>query len=355
MKAIVIRNMLDMAETKRPLPVPSPGQVRVRMAYSGICGSDLHYYFHGANGPYAVREPLIPGHELSGTVDLDPSGDLAPGTPVAIHPATPGAPDPALADSPHLWPGGRYMGSASTWPHTQGGMSEYTGVRKDMLRVLPRDLPLRRAALAEPLAVALHALNVGEGVFGKRVLVSGAGAIGLLTAAAALIGGAREVIATDMVPEPLRRARELGVHGTVQIGVTEPPRSTFDVVFECTGNPSGLDTAVRAARPAGIVVLVGMLPDEDRPMNLSSVVPRELQLRGAFRFNDEFDEAIALLTHHPFLDQIVTHVLPAHRVVDAFELAHDARASGKVLLSLWNDTDADTDQVPVVKPQQEPA
>src|SRR3954453_14708345 len=186
MRAIVIHGKLDLRTDERPAPEPGAGDVLLRMAYGGICGSDLHYYNEGANGEYVVRQPLVPGHEGSGTVALAPSGELAPGTPVTVHPATFGPAQPGIEDRRHLWPGGSYLGSASTWPHTQGGMSEYLVVGKDMVRGLPATLPLRRAALAEPLAVALPALAVAGGVSGKRVLVSGSGPIGLLAAAAAL-------------------------------------------------------------------------------------------------------------------------------------------------------------------------
>ncbi|WP_410791794.1 zinc-binding dehydrogenase [Kribbella sp. C-35] len=335
MKAIVIRSKLDLVETELPTPEPQAGQVRLRMAYGGICGSDLHYYHEGANGAYVVREPLVPGHELSGTVDLDPSGELAPGTPVTIHPATFGTPEPGIEDRPHLWPNGAYLGSASTWPHTQGGMSEFVVVAKHMVRTLPESLPLRRAALAEPLAVALHAIAIADGVKDKRVLVSGSGAIGLLTASAALSAGAAEVVTTDVLPGPLRRARELGVHGTLQVGKDEIPAGYFDVVLECTAVPAALSAALAATRRAGTVVLVGIPADEPRGVNLAPLVSRELQLRGTLRFNNEIDEAIRLLTTNPALDQVITHEYPASQAVDAFTTAANSDLSGKVLLTLW--------------------
>src|SRR5699024_6300704 len=113
-----------------PLPAPGEGEVRVRMQYAGIGGSDLHYFFEGRNGAFEITEPFSPGHELSGIVDLDPSGHWAPGTPVTIAPAVFGTPLPGVEEHPHLWPGGSYLGSASTTPHTQGGMQEYR-VAKD--------------------------------------------------------------------------------------------------------------------------------------------------------------------------------------------------------------------------------
>ncbi|WP_432490999.1 L-idonate 5-dehydrogenase [Kineococcus auxinigenes] len=334
MRTIRIHGAGDLREEELPAPEPSPGRVRLRMAYAGICGSDLHYFAHGANGEYVVREPLVPGHEVSGTVDADPSGELAPGTPVTVHPAVFGPPADGLADLPHLRPGGSYLGSASTWPHTQGGMSEFLVVDREMVRVLPQGLSLRAAALAEPLAVALHAVTIAGDVAGRRVLVSGSGPIGLLVAAAALERGAGEVVATDVLPGPLERARALGVHGTVRIGEQEVEREGFDVVLECSGVPVAVSAALLAARRAAVVVQVGMVPNEPRPVNLAPLVSKELQLRGTFRFAGEIDEAVRVLAANPALERVVTHEFPLERAAEAFAVAADSEFSGKVLVSL---------------------
>jgi L-idonate 5-dehydrogenase len=339
MLAVVIHGKLDLRVEEVPTPHPAEGEVRLRTAFGGVCGSDLHYYYEGANGEYPVREPLVPGHEISGTVDLDPSGELAPGTPVTVHPATFGTPEPGLEGRRNLWPGGAYLGSASTRPHTQGGMSEFLLVRRDMVRVLPRDLPLRRAALAEPLAVALHALTVAGDVTGRRVLVSGAGPIGLLAAAAALSRGAAEVVAADVLAQPLERARRLGVHGTVRVGTEQVPPASFDVVLECSGVPAAVGPALVGARRGGVVVQVGMVPDEARPVNLAPLVSKELQLRGSFRFDDEIDEAVELLAARPGIEDVITHEVPAERAAEAFAAARDSAASGKVLVALWPEGD----------------
>ncbi len=334
MRAVRIHASRDMRTEDVPSPEPRPGEVRLRVGYVGICGSDLHYYADGAAGIFTIREPLIPGHEVSGTVDLDPSGELAPGTPVTVHPATWGTPDPKLPeDQRHLWPGGGYLGSASTWPHTHGGLAEQIVVRSDQVRVLPDGLPVRRAALAEPLAVGLHGIAVGGGVEGKRVLVSGSGPIGLLAAAAAVAQGAAEVTCTDLLTGPLARAGALGAR-TVQIGTDELPDSYYDLTLECAGVPQALHALLLATRRAGIVVQVGNVPNQTRPVNLAPLVSKEIQLRGTFRFNTEIDDAITLLAAHPEIEQVVTHVLPLAEVDRAFALAADSEVSGKVLVEV---------------------
>src|SRR4029453_2537286 len=157
MRAVRIHARQDMRTEQVPNPEPDAGEVRLRVGYVGICGSDLHYYAHGAAGVFTIREPLIPGHEVSGVIDLDPTGEFEAGTPVTVHPATWGTAQPGLtAEQRHLWPGGGYLGSASTWPHTAGGLAEQLVVRSDQIRPLPASLPVRRAALPDPLALGLN-------------------------------------------------------------------------------------------------------------------------------------------------------------------------------------------------------
>ncbi|TXK19528.1 zinc-binding dehydrogenase [Homoserinibacter sp. GY 40078] len=335
MKAAYIdaRETLSIRET--PVPQPGEGEVRIRVDFVGICGSDLHYFSEGANGAFVVREPLIPGHELSGRVDLDPSGELAPGTPVTVHPARFGTPIEGAEDQPHLWPGGSYLGSASTWPHTQGALAEQLVVARDMVRVLPPTLPVRRAALAEPLAVALHGIAKTGGVAGKRVLVTGAGPIGLLAIAALVAAGAAEVHATDVLPGPLHRARELGAVRVFDVTSEDVPASSYDIVMECSGVAASVSVAFRAARPAGVVVQVGMVPDEPRPVNLAPFISKELRVFGTFRFHDEIDEAVRLLDAHPEIEAVITHEFPADRIEDAFAAAKDSASSGKVVVAVW--------------------
>lgn len=332
--AVVITGKLALEVADLPVPQPGPGQVRLRVRYVGICGSDLHYYFEGANGAFVVTEPLVPGHEVSGEVDLDPSGRLAPGTPVTVHPARFGTCVPGVEQEPHLWPHGSYLGSASTTPHTQGAMSEFLLVEDSMVRVLPEDLPVRRAVLAEPLAVALHAVSRAGHLNGARVLVSGAGPIGLLTVAAARSHGAAHVTVCDVLAEPLQRALDVGADAVVRLPEGAVEEDAFDVVFECSGATAAISAAFVAARRRGTVVQVGMVPSAERPLNVAPLIAKEISLVGVFRFKDEIDEAIALLADQPAIERVITHVLPAADAVSAFETAKDSTASGKVVVEL---------------------
>jgi L-idonate 5-dehydrogenase len=336
-KALKIHGPRAMTTEEVAVPEPGEGEVRVRMLYSGICGSDLHYFFEGRNGEFEVVEPFTPGHEMSGVVDLDPSGRLAPGTPVTIAPATYGTPEAGIEDRRHLWPGGTYLGSASTRPHTQGGMQEHLVVRDFMIRPLPEGLAVDTAALAEPLAVALHAIRMAGGVAGRDVLVTGCGPIGLCVAAACVARGAARVDTTDALGGPLDRARSLGVARTYRAGTDAVPENAYDTVFECSGAAPAVSQALRSARRAGTVAQVGTLPDRPVEVNLAPFVSKEVTFTGCYRFDDEIDEAVQLLAARPEMGRIITHVVPADRALEAFDVARDSERSGKVVVSLWLD------------------
>src|SRR5699024_8522227 len=218
MRAVVAHGPNDLRFDKLEIPQAGPGQVTVRVVYGGICGSDLHYARMGRNGIYEIDEPLILGHEVSGVVLTDASGSVPEGTPVAIHPATP-TPEAGTprGSGLNLSIGGTYLGSASTSPHTQGGFAEYLVVDKAQLRPLPETLPLRRSVLAEPLAVAIHAVGLlEERIPGARVLVSGSGPIGAFATAALREVGAAHITAADLHEVPLETARALGADETVR-------------------------------------------------------------------------------------------------------------------------------------------
>ncbi|MDM4762791.1 L-idonate 5-dehydrogenase [Galbitalea sp. SE-J8] len=318
-------------------PAPAPDEAVVRIAYGGVCGSDLHYWQHGAAGESVLREPLLLGHEVVGTVEVaaaDGSGPAA-GTLVAVHPATPHATGERYpADRPNLSPGGTYLGSAARMPHTAGAFVERAALPARMLRPLPAGLTLRDAALAEPAAVAWHAVARAGDVRGRRVLVVGAGPIGLLVVAVLVRAGASEVIVSDLVEPALERARALGATGTVPATDADAiARIDADVVVESSGSPRGLQSALRATTRGGRVVMVGLQPTGEQPALLSLVVSRELDLVGSFRFVDEIDDVLAALADGSLrVDGIVTHEFALDDAIEAFETARDAARSGKVLI-----------------------
>lgn len=336
--AVVAHAAGDLRIDRVAVPAPGADEALVEVAYGGICGSDLHYWQHGAAGESILRAPMLLGHEVVGTVvrqAADGSGPTA-GTRVAVHPATPGPGDgsPYPVDRPNLSPGCTYLGSAARFPHTEGAFARFVALPARMLRALPDGLDLRAAALAEPAAVAWHAVARAGSVAGKRVLVIGAGPIGSLIIAVAKRAGAAEIIATDMHDLPLRTAELLGATRTlVATDADGIAAVAADVVFESSGSPRGLASAFRGAARGGRVVMVGLLPAGEQPALIALAITRELELLGSFRFNDEIDEVLAALTDGSlFVDPVVTHEFDAADAPEAFAVARDSAVSGKVLL-----------------------
>jgi L-idonate 5-dehydrogenase len=333
----VIHGAGDLRVAELPAPVPGPGEALVAVRYGGVCGSDLHYWRHGGVGDFRLREPMVLGHEVVGTVVSYGPGATGPGpgTAVAVHPATPCGACPECADGrANVCRDTRYLGSAARFPHVQGGFAERVAVPVGQVRALPDGLGLRRAALAEPLAVALHAVRRAGDVSGRHVLVTGAGPIGCLVVAAAKAAGAARVTVTDPVPEALRYAAVAGADAVVR--ADEPGDAGWpaevDAAVEASGVAAGLDTCLRLVRRGGVVVQLGMLPPGRTPFAGNLLVSREVELRGSFRFAAEFDEALALLAARGEFDGLVSAVVALGDAGSAFTLAADRGRSCKVLL-----------------------
>ncbi|MFD8044682.1 L-idonate 5-dehydrogenase [Streptomyces sp. WAC 05379] len=337
MLGCVIHGRDDLRVEELPVPLPGPGQALVAVRYGGVCGSDLHYWRHGGVGDFRLREPMLLGHEVVGTVVAYGDGASGPlaGTAVAVHPATPCGRCPECGDGRrNVCRDTRYLGSAARFPHVQGGFAARVVVPAGQLRPLPAGLDLRRAALAEPLSVALHAVRRAGDVAGRHVLVTGAGPIGCLVVAAAKAAGAASVTVTDLLPAALQYARAAGADTVVR--ADEPDDAGWpaevDVAIEASGVAAGLDTCLRLVRRGGVVVQLGMLPSGQSPFAGNLVVSREIELRGAFRFDTEFDAALELLAVEGSFDGLVSAVVPVRRAEEAFALAADRSRSCKVLL-----------------------
>ncbi|MET8183909.1 L-idonate 5-dehydrogenase [Streptomyces sp. NPDC005336] len=338
MLGCVIHGQDDLRVEEIPEPRPEAGQALVAIRYGGICGSDLHYHRHGGVGDFRLQEPMVLGHEVVGTVVAYGEGATgpAPGTPVAVHPATPCGACPECVDGrANVCRDTRYLGSAARTPHVQGGFAARIAVPAAQLRALPDGLEPRRAALAEPLAVALHAVRRAGELKGRHVLVTGAGPIGCLVVAAARAAGAATITVTDLLPRALEFAAAAGATACVRADdPADPhwPSDEADLAIEASGVAAGLDTCLRRVRRGGVVVQLGMLPPGQSPFAGNLLVSREIELRGAFRFHTEFDDALRLLAAEPSFDALISAVRPVQEAAEAFALAADRGRSCKVLL-----------------------
>jgi L-idonate 5-dehydrogenase len=340
MKAIVIHGPRDLRiESLAPAPKPGPGEVRLRVAHGGICGSDLHYYLHGGFGAIRIQEPMALGYEVSGVINAVGDGveGLSPGDKGAVTPSRPCARcDYCLRGQPNQCLDMRFNGSAMRMPHEQGLFREELTVPATLVERFAPEAELAFAAMTEPLAVCLHAVRRAGSLVGKTVLVAGSGPIGCLTIAAARLAGAARIVATDISDTPLGVAAAMGADETINLASTPEGLAPFlcdkgriDVSFECSGAAPSLGTLLNATRAGGTVILVGM--GGDAPLPLQLTVAKELTLRGAFRFHEEFAAAARLISEARIdLAPLLTGVLDADDAVAAFDLAANKSRAMKV-------------------------
>jgi L-idonate 5-dehydrogenase len=318
-----------------------PGQVLVKVGMGGICGSDLHYFHNGGFGTVRIKEPMVLGHEVAGTVVAVAPGvqNVRIGDKVAINPSRPcGACKFCLEGLPNQCLDMRFYGSAMRTPHVQGAFRNMLLCEATQCVKVAEHVPLRLAALAEPFSVGLHGVSRAGPLLGKRVLVSGCGPIGVLAIAAARAHGAAEITATDVVDEPLAIARAMGADQVINVAKDKewvsrysPDKGTFDVMLECSGNERALRDGLEVMRPRGVVVQLGLGGDVSIPQNM--VVAKELSICGSFRFHAEFALAVRLINEGRVdLSPVVTHTFPMLQARAAFELASDRRKATKVLI-----------------------
>jgi L-idonate 5-dehydrogenase len=339
MRAVVVHGADDLRVDELPDPAPAPGEVLVAMEWGGICGSDLAYWRHGRSGTAELRHPMVLGHEVAGRIAGLGAGvvGLDVGQPVTFQPAHlvgDGVLPDRLAGRTNLYPQVRYFGSAAFDPHTDGGFSELRAVRAEQVRPLPAAVSTRRGALAEPLAVAMHAVGRVPGVAGRTVLVNGAGPIGSLVVAAAKYAGAGTVIAADVAPSSLVVAKAMGADEVVDAS-SSPLPDDVELVFEASGAPAALGAVLRATAKGGTVVQVGNLPGSAVQAVLGDLVTRELTWMGSYRFSEEVDDAIAALAAGLDVEPLMTHTFGIEDAEEAMRVAADrGTGSSKVMLRL---------------------
>ncbi len=344
MLATVIHAAKDLRLEDRPDPQqPGPDQVLLAFGAGGICGSDLSYFNKGRVGDFTVREPLCLGHEFSGSVLEVGSGvtDLKVGDRVAVNPNHPCRVCRAcVAGKGHLCYKMQFFGSAAIFPHVQGVFRERLVVERKQCYRVSKLLDFRIAAMAEPLAVALHAINRAGSLVGKDVLITGGGPIGCLVLLAARHAGAKSITVTEVSEKAIARMQVLpadeivnSLQETTRVESWYAGKGHFDLSFECSGNPAALASAIRATASGGKVVVVGMVGMPEVPLPVNPFVAREVDLIGSFRFDAEFGQAVDVLARGAIdVQPVMTHSFPMKAAQEAFMVASDRDQSLKVHL-----------------------
>lgn len=306
MKACVLHAANDLRYEEFPDPSElAADELVIGMLRGGICGSDMHYYSEGGIGTaIRVREPIVIGHEGMGVVERVGNGVHAAkeGDMVAIRPARPCFHCIYCARRQFSYcENMRHLGSAARLPHTTGLFADKVVLHESQVRPV-RSMKPEVGAFAEPLAVACNGIRVLGELFGRSVLIMGAGPIGCLSVAMAKVLGAERVTVVDVRREPLDLALAMGADEVCdsrqepeRIAGFKDHKGCFDLMVEASGNPYALADGMAMTRPEGIVAQVGMFGSGHEPRELGAFMTKGLQWRSVFRFYDEFGAAVRAL------------------------------------------------------------
>jgi len=328
MRAARLHGIHDLRLENLSRPTPGPGEVLLKVASVGICGSDVHYYLEGRIGDQVVTAPIIMGHEFSAWVaDLgEGMEDLEIGQLVAVEPAIScGECEPCRHGHPNLCPSVRFCGT----PPVDGVFAEYTVMPARNCFPLPQGLSPAEGAMLEPLGIAIHAVDLAHLKLGYTVAVLGAGPIGLLIAAVARASGASAIYVT----EPLAYRRQFALDYVADTAlnpddtdvVAEIMRLTggrgVDVAFEAAGAPETPQQAAAVTRPGGKVIVAGIPADDTMTMNASTVRHKGLTIKLVRRMKHTYPRAIRLLQRGMVdVKPLITHTFSLERIVEAFEM-----------------------------------
>jgi len=341
MKAAYLYGIRDLRveEADRPA-LGGQDEVLIRVLAVGVCGSDCHFYERGRIGKYVVKKPLILGHEASGEVVEVGSAvkHLKPGDQVAIEPGVP-------CRRCRFCKSGRYNLCAEEvvfmgTPPWDGAFREYVSWPADFVFRLPEGVSAEQAALVEPLAVGMQAVRRGSVGVGDSVAVLGCGPIGLVSLQCAAGAGATRLLATDVIPFRLEAARRLGAQAFDASAadsvnaVRDATGGGPDVVIETAGTVQTIQQSFRMVRPGGVVVLVGMPPEDEFAAPVLDIIMREYDVRGVFRYVNCFPPALALLAAGRIdTDLLITHRFPLEQAQAAIEFTLEHKETAiKVLV-----------------------
>jgi D-xylulose reductase len=329
MKALVLKSQGNLEIRDVPAPgACGPNDVRIRIHTVGICGSDVHYYTQGRVGPYIVREPMILGHEASGTVIETGANvtNLAVGDRVCMEP---GIPDPnSKASRLGIY---NVDPAVTFWatPPIDGCLTNEVLHPASFTYRLPDNVTFAQGAMVEPFAVGMQAATKAKLKPGDTVAVTGAGTIGMMIALAALAGGASRVIISDVSAAKLEIAgRYPGIipfqTGNVLLShkVAELTNNWgANVVFEASGNVKACSDVMACACPGGAVVIVG-IPDNPVPFDVGEAQAKELRFETVFRYANMYDRAVDLIASGMVnFGPLISATFPFEKSVEAFERA----------------------------------
>ncbi|XP_060923732.1 sorbitol dehydrogenase [Limanda limanda] len=327
--SVVLHAQGDLRLEKLPIPEPGPDDVLLKMHSVGICGSDVHYWQHGRIADYVVTKPMVLGHEAAGQVVKVGSAvkHLKVGDRVAIEPGVPREMD-------EFCKSGRYNLSPTIFfcatPPDHGNLCRFYKHSANFCYKLPDNVTYEEGALIEPLSVGIHACRRAGVTLGSTVLICGAGPIGLVCLLVAKAMGASQVIITDLSPERLTMAKELGADFQVTVKREDEAKQLAKrvedmlgapphITIECSGVESSIRTAIYATRSGGVVVLVG-LGSELVTIPLIDAALREVDIRGVFRYCNTWPMAINMLASGKVnVKPLVTHRFPLEQAAQAFE------------------------------------
>ena len=311
MRASVLLEKQRIEMQERPVPDPLPDEVLIRVRAVGVCGSDVHYYKEGRIGDVVVEQPLVLGHEVSGVIAGVGEGVPASriGQRVAIEPQRPcRACRQCKTGHLNLCPEMKFYAT----PPIDGTFADYVTAPADFAFEIPDSFSDNAGALLEPFSVGMWAVGKADLQPGSRVLISGAGPIGALTALAARSYGATEVIVSDPVASRRSTILEFGATSTVDplAGDFDPRELGVDAFIECSGATPALLTGLQALRPFGTAVMVG-LGAEEMPIPVQHIMNNEITLTGIFRYVDTWPKVIAAAQSPSVdLDALVTAEFP---------------------------------------------
>jgi L-idonate 5-dehydrogenase len=327
----------DLRRVEMPVPVPGAAEVLIAAAFTGVCGSDVHYYRYGYCGRFIPKGPFALGHEFSGVIHSfgEKVTGFNPGDLVAIDPSNPCRKCKECREGRYnLCPDMRYFGSASCDPHLNGSQAGLVAVPMENVHKLPKGISLAQASLLEPLSVAMHAVRQAGNVAGKSVLITGGGPIGQLIIRVLRAFGAARITLSDVDPFARRFSLDYSADEVIDPAIPDTWSNMMpvDIVMEASGVPSALADGIRMTRRGGRIVLVGTLPEELMlPANL--IMNRELTIRGSFRFANVFEEALDLVAKSIIrLDGLITHTFQFEQTPEAMMKAMRKSEVMKVII-----------------------